>query len=86
MARLRDMPARIIGAVQGSLFPAVEEHLCNELTEQEKKLVEVLVWAEIEKPLPDRNVGLPGQPPRDRVNIAKAFAAKAVCKWTKLSG
>ena len=78
MTRLRDMLARIVGVVQGSLFPAVEEHLGDELTEQEKKLVEVLVWADIEKHLPDRGFGLPGQPPKDRVTIAKAFVAKAV--------
>ena len=68
---------RIIGVVQGSLFPAVEEHLGDGLTEQEQKLVEVLAWAEVEKHMPDR-WGMPGRPACDRVNLAKAFVAKAV--------
>ena len=79
MSKIRDMLLRIVGVVQGSLFPAVEEHLGSELTEQEQKLVEVLAWVEIEKHIPDR-WGMPGRPACDRVKVAKAFVAKAVYK------
>jgi len=77
MSRMRDMMVRIMGVVQGSLFPAVEERLGDDLTEQEQKLVEVLAWVEIDKHLPD-HWGMPGRPACDRVNVAKAFVAKAV--------
>ena len=77
MSRIRDMLLRIMGVVQGSLFPALEERLGDDLTEQERKLVEVLAWVEIDKHIPDR-WGMPGRPPCDRVNVAKAFVAKAV--------
>lgn len=77
MSGIRDMLLRIMGVVQGSLFPAVEERLGDNLTEREQKLVEVLAWVEIDKHLPDL-WGMPGRPPCDRVNLAKAFVAKAV--------
>ena len=77
MSRIRDMLLKIIGVVQGSLFPAVEERLGGDLTEREQKLVEVLAWVELDKHIPD-HWRMPGRPPCDRVNLAKAFVGKAV--------
>ncbi len=61
---------------QTTLFPWLQEEL-GELTNKQKRLVEVLELAEIETHLP--YIGrVPGRSEKNRSAIARAFVAKAV--------
>lgn len=82
----QEMPVRLVQAIswlvgnlQGSLFPLLEESWPTELTEKEQSLVAVLEVVEVEAYVP-RSAGQQwfGRKLRERESIARSFVAKAV--------
>lgn len=64
------------GKVCGSLFPMLEGHI-GTLTEKHKKFVATLEMVRIEEFIRSSR-GMPWRPPKDRVQIARAFVGKMV--------
>jgi Transposase DDE domain/Transposase domain (DUF772) len=84
--KLTEKISWLMGRVQRSLFPHLNECLPTSLTEQEKRLVAILEIIEIELHVP-RAVAryrYPGRKPIDRQALARAFVAKALyrCQTT----
>lgn len=77
--KLRDKISWLMGRVQKSLFPHLNQCLSTPLTEQEKRLVSILEFAQIERYVPKyiTNFRYPGRKPLDRQALARAFVAKA---------
>jgi Transposase DDE domain/Transposase domain (DUF772) len=77
--KLRDKISWLMGRVQKSLFPHLNQCLSTPLTEQEKRLVSILEFAQIERYVPKyiTNFRHPGRKPLDRQALARAFVAKA---------
>jgi hypothetical protein len=77
--KLKDKISWLMGRVQKSLFPHLNQCLQSPLTEQEKRLVSLLELIEIERYVPKtiRNFRYPGRSPLDRQALARAFVAKA---------
>ena len=73
---LDDMLSGYWRAIQGQLFPFLEEDL-GPLGERHKRLVMVLELVRVEA-FVDHWHGLPGRPLKDRAALARAFLAKAV--------
>ena len=77
----------LMGRVQRSLFPHLNECLPTPLTEQEKRLVSILEIVEVERHVP-RTVTryrYPGRKPLDRQSLARAFVAKALYRYPTTS-
>ena len=78
--KLTDKISWLMGRVQKSLFPHLNECLPAPLTKQEKRLVSILEIVEVERHVP-RTVTryrYPGRKPLDRQSLARAFVAKAL--------
>jgi len=78
--KLREKISWLMGRVQESLFPHLNECFKTPLTEQEERLVAILEIVQIERHIP-RNVPryrFPGRNPLDRQSLARAFVAKAL--------
>lgn len=72
----------LMGTVQKSLFPHLDECLPTPLTEPEKQLVKILELIQIEKHVPvSASRQWLGRPIKEREAIARAFVAKAVLKY-----
>ncbi len=79
--KLKERISWLMGTVQQSLFPYLDEWLPVQMTEQEKHLVKVLEMIQIEKHVP-ASAGRQwlGRPLKEREAIARAFVAKAVLR------
>ena len=78
--KLKDKISWIMGRLQRSLFPILEEYCASPLTEQEKHLIKVLEIIEIEKHIPSNRQWM-GRPAAERRTIARCFVAKAVFRY-----
>ncbi|WP_428567052.1 MAG: transposase [Solidesulfovibrio sp. DCME] len=72
--------SRILGAIQGSLIPCLEEKF-GSLTDKQKKLVEIIELVRIEDHISDLPRFGRGRPSYSRAAIARAFIAKAVLNF-----
>ena len=70
----------LMGRLQRSLFPILEECCFTPLTEQEKHLVKVLELVKIETHV-SKHRYFKGRPPAVRTTVARAFVAKAVLRY-----
>lgn len=68
--------SRILGVIQGSLIPCLEENF-GPLTERQKKLVAIIELVRIDEHVPEFTRTGRGRPPYSRSAIARAFVAKA---------
>lgn len=75
--RLFELLTQFGQILQGRLFPRLEDEL-GPLTDRHRQVVTVCGFANPEALIP-RCSGQVGRPPHDRVAIARAFVAKAVC-------
>ena len=85
--KLTEKISWLMGRVQRSLFPHLNECLPTPLTEQEKRLVSILEIVEVERHVP-RTVTryrYPGRKPLDRQSLARAFVAKALYRYPTTS-
>ena len=85
--KLTEKISWLMGRVQRSLFPHLNECLPTLLTEQEKRLVSILEIVEVERHVP-RTVAryrYPGRKPLDRQALARAFVAKALYRYPTTS-
>jgi hypothetical protein len=78
--KLAEKISWLMGRVQSSLFPHLNECLPTPLTEQEKRLVAILEIVEVERHVPRvvTRYRYPGRKPLDRQALARAFVAKAL--------
>ena len=80
--KLKDRISWLMGTIQQSLFPHLDECLPSPFTAPEKRLVKILELVGIEKYVPisaDRQ--WLGRPIKEREAIARSFVAKAVMKY-----
>ena len=77
--KLTDTISWLMGRVQRSLFPHLNQCLPTPLTEQEERLVSILEIVQIERYVPRNivNYRYPGRNPLHRQALARAFVAKA---------
>jgi len=77
--KLIDTISWLMGRVQRSLFPHLNQCLPTPLTEQEERLVAILEIAQVERYVIRNitNFRYPGRNPLDRQALARAFVAKA---------
>ena len=78
--KLKEKISWMMGRLQRSLFPCLEECCISPLTEQEKQLVKTLEVIEIEKHIHNSRVWT-GRPPAERKAIGRCYVAKAVCRY-----
>jgi hypothetical protein len=81
--KLTDKISWLMGRVQRSLFPHLNQCLPTPLTAQEERLVKILEIVQVEEHVP-RNVRryrYPGRKPLDRQACARAFVAKAIYRY-----
>lgn len=84
--KLKERISWLMGTVQQSLFPYLDECLPVPLTEREQHLVKILELIQIEKFVPvTANRQWLGRPLKEREAIARAFVAKAVCRYQHTS-
>lgn len=84
--KLKERISWLMGRVQQSLFPHLDECLPVPLTEREKHLVKILELIQIEKyVLRTASRQWLGRPIKEREAIARAFVAKAVLKYQHTS-
>ena len=85
--KLTEKISWLMGRVQRSLFPHLNECLPTPLTEQEKQLVSILEIVEIERHVPRivTRYRYPGRKPLDRQSLARAFVAKALYRYPTTS-
>jgi transposase len=78
--KLTDKISWLMGCVQRSLFPHLNQCLKTPLTEQEERLVSMLEILQIERHVPKSGTRYrwPGRNPLDRKAMARAFVAKAL--------
>ena len=78
--KLTEKISWLMGRVQKSLFPHLNECLPTPLTEQEKRLVSILEIVEVERHVPRivTRYRYPGRKPLDQRALARAFVAKAL--------
>lgn len=80
--KLKERISWLMGAVQKSLFPHLDECLPIPLTEQEQQLVKILELIKIEQYVTNKaSSQWLGRPLKEREAIARAFIAKAVMKY-----
>jgi hypothetical protein len=76
----------LMGTVQQSLFPYLDDSLPDPLTEPEKRLVKILELVQIERHVPiSRRRQWLGRPIKEREAIARAFVAKALLRYQHTS-
>jgi len=84
--KLKERISWLMGTIQQSLFPHLDECMSSPLTEQEKRLVKILELVCIEKHVPNSaNRQWLGRPIKEREAIARSFVAKAVLKYQHTS-
>jgi len=84
--KLKEKISWLMGTVQQSLFPHLDECLPLPLTEPEKHLVKILELLQIEKYVPvSASKQWLGRPIKEREALARAFIAKAVLKYQHTS-
>lgn len=84
--KLKERISWLMGTVQQSLCPYLDECLCAPLTEREKHLVRILELIQIEKFVPvTANRQWLGRPIKEREAIARAFIAKAALNYQHTS-
>ena len=85
--KLTEKISWLMGRVQRSLFPHLNECLPTPLTEQEKRLVSILEIVEVERHVPRiiTRFRYPGRKPLDRQSLARAFVAKALYRYPTTS-
>ena len=84
--KLKERISWLMGTVQQSLFPHLDECLPAPLTEREKHLVKILELIQIEKFVPvTASRQWLGRPIKERESIARAFIAKAVLNYQHTS-
>jgi hypothetical protein len=78
--KLSDKISWLMGRVQRSLFPHLNQCLPTPLTAQEERLVSILEIVQVEQHVPRvvRRYCYPGRKPRDRQACARSFVAKAL--------
>lgn len=74
---MRETLLKLFNTIQASLFPELESRLQTELTSKEKELIEVCCLCRLDEHVPGRQQWT-GRPARSRLNLFKAFVAKAV--------
>lgn len=84
--KLKEKISWLMGTVQQSLFPHLDECLPVPLTDQEKHLVKILELVQVEKYVPKSSAKQwLGRKIKEREAIARAFVAKAVLKYQHTS-
>jgi len=84
--KLKEKVSWLMGTVQRSLFPHLDECLASPLTDQEKRLVKILELVQIEKHVPKSMARQwLGRPIKEREAIARSFVAKAVYRYQHTS-
>lgn len=84
--KLKERISWLMGTVQQSLFPHLDDCLPAPLTEREKHLVKILELIQIEKFVPvTASRQWLGRPIKEREAIARAFVAKAVLNYQHTS-
>lgn len=84
--KLKDKVSWLMGTVQQSLFPHLDECLPVPMTAPEKHLVKILELVQIEKHVPVRaSRQWLGRPIKEREAMARAFVAKAVLRYQHTS-
>ena len=85
--KLHDKISWLMGRVQKSLFPHLNQSLQAELTDKEERFVSILEIIEIEQYVPKkiRRFQNPGRKPADRQACARAFVAKAFYRFKTTS-
>lgn len=84
--KLKERISWLMGTVQQSLFPHLDECLPEPLTEREKHLVKILELIQIERYVPvTASRQWLGRPIKEREAIARAFVAKAVLRYQHTS-
>jgi hypothetical protein len=80
--KLKDRISWLMGTVQQTLFPYLDECLPTPLTMPEKRLVQILELLQIEKYIPvSSSRQWLGRPIQEREAIARAFVAKAYLQY-----
>jgi hypothetical protein len=84
--KLKAKVSWLMGTVQQSLFPYLDESLPDPLTEPEKRLVKILELVQIEQHVPvSRGRQWLGRPIKEREAIARAFVAKSLLRYQHTS-
>jgi len=84
--KLKERISWLMGTLQQSLFPHLDECLPSPLSEQEKRLVKILELVGIENHVPNSaNRQWLGRPIKEREAIARSFVAKAVLRYQHTS-
>lgn len=78
--KLKEKIPWLMGRLQRTLFPCLEDCCITPLTEQEKHLVKVLELIEIEKHV-QKNMQYTGRPAVERRVIARCYVAKALFRY-----
>jgi hypothetical protein len=79
LMKLKETVSWLMGTVQRTVFPHLEECLASPLTAQEKRLVKILELVHIEHYVPkSASRQWLGRPIKEREAIARSFVAKAV--------
>lgn len=78
--KLKEKISWLMGRVQWSLFPHLNQCLKTPLTAQEERLLSILEIVQIERHVPKHvpHYRWPGRKPLDRQGMARAFVAKAL--------
>ena len=80
--KLKERISWLMGTLQQSLFPHLDECLSSPLTEKQKQLVKILELVKIEKYVPNSaDKQWLGRPVKEREAIARSFVAKAVLNY-----
>lgn len=84
--KITDKISWLMGRVQNSLFPHLDECFDTPPTEQEKRLVSILEIVQVEKYVSNRTTyQWRGRKPLDRQSLARAFVAKALYRISTTS-
>lgn len=78
--KLKEKVSWLMGRLQRSLFPILEECCFSPLTEQEKHLVKLFEIIEIEKHVPGNRQWM-GRPAAERRTIARCYVAKVFFRY-----
>lgn len=79
--KLKNKVSWLMGRVQRSLFPHLNECFDTPLTKQEKRLVSILEIVQVEKWIPSAPGDWRGRKPLDRQSLARAFVAKTLYRF-----
>src|SRR6266513_2800521 len=84
--KLKERISWLMGTIQQSLFPHLDECLPSPFTEQDKRLVKILELVGIERHVTNSaNRQWLGRPIKEREAIARSFVAKAVLRYQHTS-